>query len=173
MNFGLDTKLFNGIFEATVDIYQQIRHNVLDNRIVIPEAVGLGLAPLDNIGKVKSRGLDLSAKIQHAFSPDLWMILNGTLTYSKATFEEIEEASEKPKWQWRKGHDISQLVGYVAEGLFRDQQEIENSPVQGGDLMPGDIRYRDINNDGLVDVKDAVHIGFPMTPRLIMDLTIR
>ena len=167
VNFGLEATFFNGIFETTVDIYQQVRHNVLANRTVIPEAMGLGLQPLDNIGKVKSQGLDFSAKIQHAFTPDLWVILNGTLTYSKATFKEIEEASDKPEWQWRKGHDISQLVGYVAEGLFRDQMEIDNSPVQGGDLMPGDIRYRDINDDGVVDVKDAVHIGFPTTPRLI------
>lgn len=71
-----------------------------------------------------------------------------------------------------KGHDISQQVGYIAEGLFRDQMEIDNSPVQGGDLMPGDIRYRDINDDGVIDVKDAVHIGFPTTPRIIMDLMV-
>lgn len=166
-NFGLEATFFKGLFEATVDVYQQIRHNVLDNRTVIPEAMGLGIQPLDNIGKVKSRGLDFQGKIQHAFSQDLWVILNGTLTYSKATFEEIEEAADKPEWQWRKGHDISQQVGYIAEGLFRDEMEIANSPVQGGDLMPGDIRYRDVNDDGVVDVKDAVHIGFPTTPRLI------
>ncbi len=167
VNFGLEATFFNGLFETTVDIYQQIRHNVLDKRTVVPEAMGLGIQPLDNIGKVKSQGLDFSGKIQHAFSPDLWVILNGTLTYNKAVFEEIEEAADKPYYQWRKGHDISQAVGYIAEGLFRDEQEIANSPVQGGDLMPGDIRYRDVNDDGVVDVEDAVHIGFPTTPRLI------
>ena len=153
VNFGLEATFFNGLFETTVDIYQQIRHNVLDKRTVVPEAMGLGIQPLDNIGKVKSQGLDFSGKIQHAFSPDLWVILNGTLTYNKAVFEEIEEAADKPYYQWRKGHDISQAVGYIAEGLFRDEQEIANSPVQGGDLMPGDIRYRDVNDDGVVDVK--------------------
>ena len=167
VNLGLDATFFKGLFETTVDVYRQIRHNVLDYRTVIPEAMGLGLAPLDNIGEVKSSGIDFSGKIQHAFTPDLWVILNGTLTYNKATFKKIEEAADKPKWQWRKGHDISQLVGYIAEGLFRDEREIANSPVQGGDLMPGDIRYRDINNDGVIDVEDAVHIGFPTTPRLI------
>ena len=167
VNFGLEATFFNGLFETTVDIYQQIRHNVLDKRTVVPEAMGLGIQPLDNIGKVKSQGLDFSGKIQHAFSPDLWVILNGTLTYNKAVFEEIEAAADKPYYQWRKGHDISQAVGYIAEGLFRDEQEIANSPVQGGDLMPGDIRYRDVNDDGVVDVEDAVHIGFPTTPRLI------
>ena len=62
MNFGLEAKFFNGLFETTVDVYQQVRHNVLANRTVIPEAMGLGLQPLDNIGKVKSHGVDFSGK---------------------------------------------------------------------------------------------------------------
>lgn len=48
--------------------------------------------------------------------------------------------------------------------LFRDQAEIDNSPSQGGDIMPGDIRYRDINGDGVIDVNDATYIGYPTTP---------
>ena len=58
-------------------------------------------------------------------------------------------------------------MGYIAEGLFRDQAEIDNSPRQDGDVMPGDIRYRDINNDGVIDVEDAVFIGYPETPRYV------
>lgn len=166
-NLGLETKLFNGIFEFTFDAYQQIRHNILSNRTVIPAAVGLGHQPMDNIGKVRSRGFDFAGKIQHAFTPDLWMILNGTITYSKATYMKIEQAADKPWYQDKIGHDISQQVGYIAEGLFRDQAEIDNAPVQGGDVMPGDIRYRDLNDDGVIDVRDATYIGFPETPRLI------
>lgn len=66
-----------------------------------------------------------------------------------------------------KGQEISQQIGYIAEGLFRDQAEVDNSPTQGGDVMPGDIRYRDLNGDGVINVEDATHIGFPETPRLI------
>ena len=119
-----------------------------------------------NIGKAKSQGIDFSGKVQHAFSNDFWMILNGTLTYNKATYLKIEEATNKLVWQLKKGHELSQQVGYIAEGLFHDQAEIDNAPVQGGDVMPGDIRYRDLNNDGVIDVNDATHIGFPETPRL-------
>lgn len=95
------------------------------------------------------------------------MILNGTFTYSKAIFKDIEEAANKPKWQQKKGHELSQTIGYIAEGLFRDQAEIDNSPRQGGDVKPGDIRYRDLNGDGVIDVNDATYIGFPTTPRVI------
>ena len=167
VNIGVETKLFNGLFEVNADFYQEIRHNILDYRITIPSTVGLESYQLANVGKARSRGVDLAGKIQHAFTNDFWLILNGTFTYSKAIYLEIEEAMDKPEWQRKKNHELSQAVGYIAEGLFRDQAEIDNSPVQGGDVMPGDIRYRDLNGDGVIDVNDATHIGFPETPRVI------
>lgn len=166
-NIGIETKFFGGIVELNADIYQEIRHNILDYRYTMPSTTGLEKPQIGNVGKARSRGIDLSGKIQHAFTPDLWMILNGTFTYSKATYREIEEATSKPEWQRREGHELSQQIGYIAEGLFRDQAEINNSPTQGGDIMPGDIRYRDINEDGAIDVNDATYIGFPTTPRVI------
>lgn len=93
--------------------------------------------------------------------------MNGTLTYNKVTYKAIEEAGDKPEWQRKPGKDISQAMGYIAEGLFRDQAEIDNSPRQDGDVMPGDIKYRDINGDNVIDVNDAVFIGFPENPRLV------
>ena len=166
-NVGLEAKLFDGIFEFNVDVFREIRHNVLANRTVIPVSMGLEIPPLDNIGKAKTRGFEFSGKIQHSFNKDFWMILNGNLTYSKSTYLELEEATGKPEWQRKVGHEISQPIGYIAEGLFRDQTEIDNAPVQGGDVMPGDIRYRDLNGDNVIDVEDATYIGFPETPRLI------
>ena len=167
LNLGIEAKMFGGIFEFTLDAFQEIRHNVLGYRTTIPAAIGIENPPLDNIGKARMRGLDFSGKIQHAFSEDFWLILSGTMTYSKSVYKEIEEATDKPAWQRMKGQEISQQIGYIAEGLFRDQAEIDNSPRQGGDVMPGDIRYRDLNGDGVIDVNDATYIGFPETPRLI------
>ena len=167
LNLGVETKFFSGLLELNADIYQEIRHNIIDYRITMPATMGLEEYQLANVGKVRSRGIDLAGKIQHAFSNDFWIILNGTFTYSKAVYKKIEEAVDKPEWQMRKNHEISQAIGYIAEGLFRDQAEIDNSPVQGGDVMPGDIRYRDLNRDGVIDVSDATYIGFPETPRMI------
>ena len=166
VNLGLETRFFKDILEINADIYQEIRHNIIANRTVIPANAGVEIPPLDNIGKVRSRGVDLSAKIQHAFTPDFWIILNGTFTYNKAVYKELEEATDKPDWQRSVGHELSQQVGYIAEGLFRDQAEIDNAPSQPT-AMPGDIRYRDVNGDGVIDVDDAVYIGFPETPRII------
>lgn len=166
-NLGMEAKFFGGLLETQVDVYRELRHNILSQRYVIPANVGIEVAPLDNIGETDSRGVDLSAKIQHMFTNDFWFILNGTLTYNKVKYKYIEEATDKPAWQRKKGHEISQAMGYIAEGLFRDQNDIDNSPRQDGDVMPGDIKYRDINGDNKIDVNDAVFIGYPETPRLI------
>lgn len=167
VNFGVDMAMWNGLLNLTVDAYQEKRHNILSQRLTVPATMGLGLYPYDNGGKVRSRGLDVEAKIQHAFSNDLWIILTGTMTYSKATIFELDEAVDKPAWQRRIGKDISQQIGYIAEGLFQTQQEIDAAPTQSGQVMPGDIRYRDVNGDGIIDINDAVNIGYPTTPRLI------
>ena len=159
VNFGLEMKLFKGIVDLTVDVYQQIRHNILDYRRTIPANMGIQYLQLANIGKARSRGLDFSGKIQHAFSPDFWIILNGTFTYNKATYLDLEEASDKPEWQKKEGHELSHQVGYIDQGLFHDETEIANAPRQDGDVMPGDIRYRDVDGNGIP--RDAAyHLRF-------------
>ncbi len=170
-NLGIEAKLFKGLVELQADFYKEIRHNIISTRTTVPASAGIEIDPLANIGKTLSRGVDLSLKIQKAFNKDTWMILNGTLTYNKVTYKELEEAINKPAWQRKVGHEISQPIGYIAEGLFRDQAEIDNSPRQDGDVMPGDIKYRDINGDGVIDVNDATYIGYPETPRLIYGFT--
>ena len=117
-NLGVELKLFDGIFEATADFYQEVRHNILDYRKTVPESTGLAAYQLSNVGKARGRGIDLSGKIQHAFSPDFWMILNGTFTYSKSVYLEIEEATDKPSWQRKKGQEISQQVGVYSRGVI-------------------------------------------------------
>lgn len=167
VNLGLETRFFKDILEINTDIYQEIRHNIIERRVTIPAQVGVEVAPLDNMGKVRARGIDISAKVQHSFTNDFWVILNGTFTYNKAIYKELEEAKDRPYWQLKTGYELSQRVGYIAEGLFRDQAEIDNSPQANTGILPGDIRYRDVNGDGVIDIEDAVHIGFPETPRMV------
>ncbi|WP_065219385.1 MULTISPECIES: SusC/RagA family TonB-linked outer membrane protein [Butyricimonas] len=167
VNLGIETRFFKDILEINADFYQEVRHNIIEQRVTIPAQIGVEVNPLDNMGKVRARGMDLSAKVQHAFNKDFWVILNGTFTYNKAIYKELEEAKDRPYWQLKTGYELSQRVGYIAEGLFRDQAEIDNSPQANTGIMPGDIRYRDVDGNGVIDVNDAVHIGFPETPRMV------
>lgn len=166
-NLGIELSFLDGLVEVQADIYEQIRHNIISSRMILPAHMGIEVPPLDNIGSTRGRGVDLSAKVQKAFSRDFYMILNGTFTYNKTVYKEIEEAYDKPEWQLKPGREISQAMGYIAEGLFRDQSEIDNAPRQDGDVMPGDIRYRDIDGDNSITVSDATFIGYPTTPRFV------
>lgn len=170
INLGLELKMFKNLVDINADIYQEVRHNIYAERTNLPAHMGLNQNPNDNIGKVRSRGIDISAKIQHAWSSDFWGLLSGTFTYNKAVFKSLEQPSNIPAWQNKIGKEISQTFGYIAEGLFKDQAEIDNAPNQAGDVMPGDIRYRDVDGNGLIDVNDAVPIGKPQTPRIIYGL---
>ena len=87
MNFGIEAKLFKGILEFTLDGYQEIRHNIIGYRTNVPANTGIEFSQLDNIGKSRSHGIDFSGKIQHAFNPDFWIILNGTFTYNKVVYK--------------------------------------------------------------------------------------
>ena len=166
VNLGLEAKMFKGVLEFTVDAYQQVRHNILDYRRTIPAHAGIQYEQLGNVGKGRTRGVDFSGKIQKAFTPDFWIILNGTFTYAKSIYMELDEADDTPEWQSKIDHEISQQIGYIDQGLFRDQAEVNYAPTQSGDYGPGDIRYRDITGDGVIDIDDAVYIGFPTTPRI-------
>lgn len=167
VNLGLDTKLFGDLLEFNLDAYQQSRHNILFYRTTIPSAGGVEILPLVNAGETRSRGVDLAGKIRHAFPSGFRFILGGTFTYNKTIYTELDEASGVPAWQRKKGEEISRQLGYIAEGLFRDWAEINNAPVQGGDVMPGDIRYKDVKNDGVIDIYDLTCIGYPTVPRVI------
>jgi TonB-linked SusC/RagA family outer membrane protein len=171
-NVGLEAKLFRGLVDFTAEAYQEVRHNIYDLRYDVPSTVGLGTPPLDNVGKVRSRGLEFQLKLQKAFSKDFYILVNSTLSFNKAKFMEVEEPQGIPEWQKRTGKEISQQFGYISEGLFRDEAEIANSPTQSGNVMPGDIKYRDIDGDGKITTRDAVAIGLPRNPRLIYGASI-
>ena len=70
----------------------------------------------------------------------------------------------------QKGHRVNQARGLISLGLFKDYDDIRNSPVQDFDgykVMPGDIKYKDVNGDGKIDGNDQVAIGATTKPNLI------
>ena len=91
---------------------------------------------------------------------------NFTYATSKITKYEEVDYSNTP-WRSKVGHSINQQWGYVAERLFVDEQDIANSPKQFGDYLAGDIKYKDINNDGVITEADQVPIGFPTDPEIV------
>jgi len=167
-NIGMEMHLYDK-FELNVDVFHEIRNNILANR-VIPSTVGYQAPVRSNIGEAISRGIDGNLVYTTSFGKDGWLQARANYTYATNEITKIEEPdySETP-WLSRIGHPIGQAWGYVAERLFVDQDEVNNSPLQsfGGEYSGGDIKYRDINGDGVISGLDRVPIGNPTSPEMI------
>jgi len=167
-NLGLDLTLFRD-FNITVDAYNQHRSNILMVRTTIPSSMGLQAPISSNVGQAQSRGVDLALDYHRDFSNSFWIQTRGTLTYSKSKLlvneEPVYPANDRNLSQ--VGNSLSQIYGLVAERLFIDQAEVNNSPIQYGSIMAGDIKYRDINGDGKITNADYVPIGYPQVPEII------
>ena len=168
MNIGIETSLFND-FRVIVDYYTEERKNILQDRINIPVTMGLEQTPTANVGVAKGYGIDASLEYNKNFGNGLWLSLRGNFTYAVSEYKYFEDVdmSETP-WLDRTGRSTTQQWGYVAERLFIDQSEVDNSPVQSfSSYGAGDIKYRDINGDGKISFDDKVAIGNPTRPEII------
>jgi TonB-linked SusC/RagA family outer membrane protein len=166
-NIGLELNLKNEL-EIQVDLFREKRSKILQERADIPVTMGLQAKPSSNIGKASGGGVDLSADYNKSFSKDFWASFRGNFTYASSKYDFYEEPDyEQVPWRTHKGQKISQQWGLVAERLFTDDEEVKNSPTQFGNYNAGDIKYRDINGDDVIDDNDKVPIGFPTTPEII------
>jgi hypothetical protein len=151
-----------------VDYFDETREGIFLTRNYMPGMVGLnGLIPGANVGKVDTRGFDGNFALRHKFGQ--WdLTLRGNITYSKNEIIERDEENAYYQYQLQRGYRVDQARGLVALGLFKDYDDIRNSPTQMfGDVQPGDIKYKDINGDGVIDSGDNVAIGATTRPNLI------
>ena len=170
LNLGIELGINNNLdFQA--DYFTEYRTNILMDRAQIPASMGLQAPIRANVGEASSEGFEFTLDYKNSMTNDLFVGLRANFSYADSKFEVYEEldyVTAGLPWRSRVGLNLSQPYGYIAERLFIDEADIANSPLQTfGDYMPGDIKYKDINNDGLIDINDEVPIGYPTTPKII------
>jgi len=171
-NFGLDFGLKNDKFTGTVDVFFETRNNILAQRSqAVPGTFGASL-PVENIASVKNHGVEFTLNYRGRSGEFIYYAtLNYTLARNKITF--IDEAANIPSYQQRTGYPIGQFYGYVAQGLYQTQEQIEELPkIVGVDPKLGQLIYKDVNNDGKIDNFDVTAIGKSATPENIYGLTL-
>lgn len=170
-NLGVDAELFQGVVSLQVDAFREIRNGILMQRGTIPTMTGFypWVVPYGNLGKGKNKGLDGQIEVRQSHSNGFYYSFRGNFTFAKNTVLENDEAPQRYPWLSAKGHPIDQPFGYTALGIFQNWEEIENSPEQrlGRAPQPGDIRYKDLNGDGIIDDNDRQPIGLPRTPQIM------
>ena len=170
LNLGVELNLFNNI-EIQADYFTEKRSNILMDRAQIPSTMGLQAPVRANVGEASSNGYEFTLDYKNNIGKDLFLGLRANFSYADSkyeVYEELDYVTAGLPWRSRIGLNLSQPYGYIAERLFIDEADISNSPLQTfGDYMPGDIKYKDINNDGIIDINDEVPIGYPTTPKII------
>ena len=170
LNVGFELGLF-GKVDIQADYFTEYRSNILMDRAQVPASMGLQSPTRANVGEASSKGFEMSLDYKDNVTNDFFVAVRANFSFATSkyeVFEELDYVTAGLPWRSRIGLNLSQPFGYIAERLFIDEADIANSPIQTfGDYMAGDIKYKDINNDGIIDINDEVPIGYPTTPEII------
>jgi len=156
---GVDLKVFD--LSITADYFYEYRKGIFLQRQSIPLFAGLVNMPWGNIGEASNKGLELSLVYSKKFSKDVSLEVRGNLTHNHAVILNDDQPPQAYPWLENKGHGMLAFRGYVAEGLFTSDADINtNNICQFGEqypgqiTKPGDIKYKDLNGDGKIDQND-------------------
>ena len=176
-NVGLDLSFFNRAIQIQADYFYNIRSAILLQRNTIPGYAGFHEKPWQNYGRVRNQGVDASIDMMKQFGD--WKIsARGTFTFARNKVLEIDELTPDEEYQRVTGTRINEQEVYIAERLYTEDDFIRSTntngtyaytlrpglptPTFGGIIGPGDIKYVDMNHDGIIDTKDKVRgVGHP------------
>ena len=163
-NLGLDIDFFNGELSFSGDIFNQSRTNIINDRTnTLPLIVGQ-ILPYENIGSVENNGFELAIKYSKQIN-EVGFFANANVSYARNKITYKDEVAGQDSWVYRKGHAVNQQWGLQSLGLFQTQDEIDNyARSTYGIVAPGDVKYLDKNDDGVIDLKDEVPLGNPSIP---------
>jgi TonB-linked SusC/RagA family outer membrane protein len=170
INIGLDFRLKGGLLEGSIDAFHENRSDILAPRNAsVPLYTGIVL-PDENIGRVSNKGIDL--QLNHRGSvKEVSYSLGGTFTYARSEIRFIDEAANVPEWQRRTGRPVDYLLVHQADGIYQNQDEIDNS-AHFPDAQPGDVKFTDQNNDGFITDEDQIILENSPTPRIVYGVTM-
>lgn len=168
-NYALELGLFKKL-DIIAEYFTEHRTDIFMQRADIPNTMGLQAAVYGNIGQARTKGIDIQADYKQAWSNGLWASARANFTYSSGKYDVYEEPTYPESYRQHAGRSIRQTWGYIAERLFVDDEDAANSPSQaafGSQYGGGDIKYTDVNGDGVITNADMVPIGYPTSPEII------
>ncbi len=168
-NIGVELKFFNSALSINADYFYEKRSGIYILQESVPTVVGNNVKQYVNLGRMRNQGIDMTAEFNKQFG-DWFVSARGTFTYNRN--RKVYDDKPTPVWGYlsQAGFPYLQDRGLVALGLFESEEDIANSPRQtfGSEsgLKPGDIKYKDINGDNIIDSNDMVAIGYSQIPEI-------
>lgn len=179
-NIGLEVGLLRNAIDLQIDWFKENRRDIFQKRVNFPNSAGFVQLPYANFGKVDNTGVDISLMVNKSLTKDLHIGVRGTFTYAKnKIIEQDEDMGKIGTNRQRTGHSVNQIFGLVADGLYTEADfiDIENGILADGlpvpefkdqrNLKPGDIKYLDLDNNGIINSMDETAIGGTWDPEII------
>lgn len=160
LDIGLDVSLFNNQLRFTGDIFYEHRTNILTMPLTIPDLAGVEAFPLINAGIVDNKGFELELEYRKNFR-DASLFAVANFSYARNKIIDMTEPDYIGReWRENEGRRVGEMWGLTAIGLFESEEDIANSPKQMyGAVQPGDIKYKDLNNDNIINSEDEGFLG--------------
>lgn len=171
-NLGIDIAIFQNRLKITADVFQEQRKDILINRGTIPGISGLSssILPVVNMGKVNNHGYEVEAKWNNTVNKlRYWVTGNVSFAKNKIIFQ--DEVAPNESYMWRTGNSVGDIFGYVSNGFYKATDFDTNGNLVAGlpnpnlKVYPGDIKYKDLNNDGFITPDDQKRIGNSKLPK--------
>lgn len=171
-NIGIDMNIKGPWLSVKADLFYEQRDNILGTRNrSVPATYGFAL-PVENFAKVNNHGFEI--ELNHSGNIGLFGYSVGfNITHARNKVVFIDEPTNIPAYRQQTGKPLEQFFGYIAEGFYNDQQEIDSrAKIPGAEPQPGDIKYKDINKDGVIDENDITAIGKSRIPENIFGFNL-
>lgn len=175
-NLGLEAMFLNSKINFTLDLFKETRDNILSSLNTISGTAGVVASP-ENLGKMENKGFEFDLGFTNndkAFK----YYLKGNFSFARNKILEQDELTRDNAYQYREGHPYRQNFGLIAEGFFNSWEQSSlysrpnYSPNNSNRMQPGDVKYKDVNGDGLIDRNDEVPIGFSSIPEITYGSTL-
>lgn len=172
-NVGLEFGIFNGLLSGSIDYFYERRNDILTSYLTRPEWVGVTMAA-GNLGKTKNAGYEIELRHNKQINKDFGYNVMVTYSHARNEIVSMDEPDLKTDYRKREGHPIDQYFGLVADGFITSADLADpNLPVSTfGNVQVGDLKYRDMNEDGFIDERDETFIGYSNIPENTYALTL-
>lgn len=170
-NIGFELALWNGKITAEADYFFKRTEDILGTRnLSVPVSSGI-LLPVENIRIVDNRGFDFVVSHQQTIG-EVGYVVRLNTTFAKNKLVYADEPENTNPLRRVTGKSLNQFIGYVAEGLFQSDDEIAAAPNQGPGVKPGDIRYKDLDGNNIINGEDQTYIGRSRTPEMVYGISV-
>ena len=165
-DIGVDMTLFDNKLSITIDLFKEHRDKIFLQRAILPAYAGFVENPWANLGIVENKGIEGNVEYMQSFSPDVSLTVRGNFTYNKSEIIENDQPVKRYSWMEQRGTALNATWGYTADGLFTSEEEVAAIDQSAfGAYTVGDIRYKDLNGDGVINNYDVSVIGKGDVPR--------